>query len=100
MSCGVGRRCGSDALLLWLWCRPAAAADSTPNLGASICRRCGPKKTKEKKKTEYGKLGVEGGQVHRTERVWRLWGQTEKGCRGQGEGSRQAEPVSNHKREA
>ena len=22
--CGVGRRCGSDAILLWLWCRLAA----------------------------------------------------------------------------
>ena len=29
MSCGVGCRCGSDLAdlaLLWLWCRPAAAA--------------------------------------------------------------------------
>ena len=26
MSCGVGRRCGSDPVLLWLWRRPAAAA--------------------------------------------------------------------------
>ena len=25
-SCGVGRRCSSDLLLLRLWCRPAAAA--------------------------------------------------------------------------
>ena len=25
MSCGVGCRCGSDPVLLWLWCRPAAA---------------------------------------------------------------------------
>ena len=25
-SCGVGHRCGSDPLLLWLWCRPAAIA--------------------------------------------------------------------------
>ena len=25
MSCGVGRRCGSDPVLLWLWCRLAAA---------------------------------------------------------------------------
>ena len=24
MSCGVGRRCGSDQALLWLWCRPTA----------------------------------------------------------------------------
>ena len=26
VSCGVGPRCGSDLVLLWLWCRPAAAA--------------------------------------------------------------------------
>ena len=38
----------------WIWsccgCRPAATADSTPNLGNSICCRYGPKKTKKKKK--------------------------------------------------
>ena len=26
MSCGVGHRRGSDPKLLWLWCRPGAAA--------------------------------------------------------------------------
>ena len=26
MSCGVGCRCNSDPVLLWLWCRPAAVA--------------------------------------------------------------------------
>ena len=26
MSCGVGHRRGLDLALLWLWCRPAAAA--------------------------------------------------------------------------
>ena len=26
MSCGVGHRCGSDPMLLWLWCRPVATA--------------------------------------------------------------------------
>ena len=30
MSCGVGRRCGLDLGLLWLWCRPAAAAPTRP----------------------------------------------------------------------
>ena len=40
MSCGVGHRGGSDPALRWLWCGPAAS------LGTSICRRCGPKKTK------------------------------------------------------
>jgi len=44
MSCGVGHRCSLDPMLLW--CRLAAVApDSTPSLGTSISRRCGPKKT-------------------------------------------------------
>ena len=30
MRCGVGRRCGSDLALLWLWCRPAAVAPIRP----------------------------------------------------------------------
>ena len=30
MSCGVGRRCGPDLALLWLWCRPAAVAQIRP----------------------------------------------------------------------
>ena len=30
MSSGVGPRCGSDPTLLWLWCRPAAAAPIGP----------------------------------------------------------------------
>ena len=30
MSCGVGRRHGSDPELLWLWCRPAATAPIRP----------------------------------------------------------------------
>ena len=30
MSCGVGRRRGSDPMLLWLWCRPEATAPLGP----------------------------------------------------------------------
>ena len=30
MSCGVGRRRGSDPVLLWLWCRLAATAPIRP----------------------------------------------------------------------
>ena len=30
MSCGVGCRCGSDPMLLWLWCRPVAIAPIGP----------------------------------------------------------------------
>ena len=30
MSCGVGRRCGLDLTLLWLWCMPAVTAPTRP----------------------------------------------------------------------
>ena len=30
VSCGVGRRCGSDPALLWLRCRPVATAQIGP----------------------------------------------------------------------
>ena len=30
VSCGVVHRCSSDPALLWLWCRPAAAAPIQP----------------------------------------------------------------------
>lgn len=30
VSCGVGRRSGSDLALLWLWCRLAAASPVLP----------------------------------------------------------------------
>ena len=30
MSCGVGHRCGSDLVLLWLWCMPVATAPIQP----------------------------------------------------------------------
>ena len=49
MSCGVGRRCGSDPALLWLWLchRPAAIAVIRP-LGWESPYAMG-KKTKKKK---------------------------------------------------
>ena len=47
VSCGVGRRPGSDPALLWLWRRLAATAPiQSPSLGTSVCCRCGPKKKK------------------------------------------------------
>ena len=30
MSCAVDQRCGSDPVLLWLWCRPEAVAPIRP----------------------------------------------------------------------
>ena len=57
MNCGVGRRCGSDPELLWLWCRPAAIALIRP-LAWEIPRAKGlalksKKKTKNKKPMGY-----------------------------------------------
>ena len=50
MTCGVGRRCGLDPALLWLWCRLVATAPIRPlaweppyAVGAAL------EKTKEKK---------------------------------------------------
>ena len=54
MSCGVGHRCGSNLVLLWLWCRLAAVAPTGPiawepphALGAAL-------KSKKKKKKQGG----------------------------------------------
>ena len=57
MSCGVGRRHGSDLVWLWLWYRPAAAAPIRPlaweppyAVGAALKS----KKTKTKTKNKRG----------------------------------------------
>ena len=57
MSCGVGRRHGSDLVLLWLWYRLSAAAP-TPSLGTPICHTCSPKETKKGKKIKIILLRV------------------------------------------
>ena len=53
MSCGVGRRRGSDAAWLWLWWRPAAVAPIPPlareppyAAGAALKRKTKQKKLK------------------------------------------------------
>ena len=38
-----------DPVLLWLW-HKADGSELTPSLGTSICHRCSPKKTKDKKR--------------------------------------------------
>ena len=60
MSCGVGRRCGSDLVLLWLWCRPAALTLIRPPAweppyaaGAALKRP-----NKKERKAVSGKRGV------------------------------------------
>ena len=52
MSCGIGHRCGSDPVLLWLWCRLATTAlirslAWEPPYAAGVALR---KKKKEKKR--------------------------------------------------
>ena len=58
MNCGVGRRCGSDPVLLWLWCRLAATALIRPlawvppyaaGAAQEMAKRQKKKKKKEKK---------------------------------------------------
>ena len=56
MSCGVGRRHGSDPVLQWLWCRPAAVALIKPlaweppyAVGVAL-KKSKAKKRKKKKK--------------------------------------------------
>ena len=63
MSCGVGHRCGSDPLLLWLWCRPAASALIGPlaweppyAAGAALKRPKKKKKKKKRKKNFFNKV--------------------------------------------
>ena len=64
MSCGVGRRCGSDSVLLWLWHRPAATAPVGPlawepphATDAALKRQ--KKKKKKKKRMKHGNLKFE-----------------------------------------
>ena len=59
MSCGVGRRCGSDLALLWPWGRPVATAPIRPlaweplyATGAALKRQKAKKKKKKKGKKE------------------------------------------------
>ena len=52
MSCGVGCRHGSDPMLLWLWCRPAAVAPIGP-LAWEPPYATGSALKSQKKKREY-----------------------------------------------
>ena len=63
MSCGAGRRRGSDLVLLWLWRRPAATAPITPLAweppyaeGAALKGQKKKKEKKRKKKTTFYKV--------------------------------------------
>ena len=78
MSCGVGRRHGSDLALLWLWCRSAAVAPNQPLAweppyvtGMTLKRQKRLKKRKEKKRIRMEEITI-GKQslkpVHRIKR--------------------------------
>ena len=55
MTCGVGRRHGSDLVLLWLWRRPAAIAPIQP-LGWQLSYAAGAAlKSKKNKQTNKKK---------------------------------------------
>ena len=68
MSCGIGRRCGLDLVLLWLWSRLAATAPipplawELPNGAPSTLKK--KKKKKGQRETDHSELGTavdEGG---------------------------------------
>ena len=52
MSCGAGRRCGSDLALLWLWYRLAAVALIRPLVWEPPCAASAALKRQKKKKKE------------------------------------------------
>ena len=52
MSCGVGRRCGWDPALLWLWRRPAAMAPIRLLAWELPYATYAPLKSKKQKKKE------------------------------------------------
>ena len=56
MSCGVGHRYSSDPILLWLWCRLAAAAPIHSLAWKLLYVACVPKK--QNKTTEVKELLV------------------------------------------
>ena len=55
MSYGVGRRCGSDPELLWLWYRPAAAAAPIWSLAREFPYAMGVALKRKEKKKKKGK---------------------------------------------
>ena len=66
MSCGVGRRQGSDLALLWLWRRPAVTAPIrplawVPPYAAGVAQEMAKRQKKKKKKKK--KIGVRGPEL-------------------------------------
>ena len=57
MSCGVGRKCGLDLMLLWLYCRPVSTAPIRP-LARELPYVAGAALKRERKKKRTGFLGL------------------------------------------
>ena len=73
MSSGVGRRCGSDLALLWLWHRPAGVTPIRPlaweppyAVGMALKSK---KRKKEKKRKERKEGGREGRKEGRKKEI-------------------------------
>ena len=74
MSCGVGRRCSSDPVLLWLWCRWAATAligllawEPPYASGAALKRHKRKKERKNERERERERERKEGRKEERRE---------------------------------
>ena len=84
-SCGVGCRCGSDCMLMWLWHRPAAVAlilslawELSYAASAALKRQRKKKKREKegrKEKKERNKETGSGGDKCRSLLAVRTWGQ-------------------------
>ena len=69
MSCGVGRRCGSDPTLLWLWRRIAATARigplawEPPYAAAAAQEMAKRQKRKKKESSLYNRFPLFSGRI-------------------------------------
>ena len=68
MNCGVGHRCSSDLVWLWLWCRPVATAPIRPlaweppyAVGVALKRQ---KRQKQNQKKTHRKIGCKRKNNH------------------------------------
>ena len=83
----MGHRCGSDPSLLWLWCRPVAAAPIQPlawelpyTAGAALKKK--KKRKKEKKRMRLGEEVLEILGARRNHAI----AMRQRGWGGRGEG--------------
>ena len=70
MRCGVGRRCGSDPTLLWLWRKPVATAPIRPlawerpyAAGAALEKAKRQKRQKTKNKNNISSILIKKGNL-------------------------------------